>query len=266
MRIIDAHVHHHIWGFGRRNRDISDLVSYGRSLGIERMVALGDVTRYGACPTAAQVSEVNDESALTQRRHPDFFRSFCFLNPTLGERAAIAELERCVENYGFIGVKLEACNNARDRCMGPVMKAAARLGLPVLQHSWSCTRLPKRLRRLNSDPEDTAWLARRHPEVTIIMAHLSGCELRGVLAVKRLPNVVVDTSGGPPTAELLERAVEHLGPDRVLYGSDLPGRSPAVAIGRILGAGLAAREKRQILHDNANRLLALSTPVPSRRR
>ena len=263
--IIDAHVHPHIWGFGRNVREIDRLVAYGRSLGIERMVALGDVTRYGASPTERQVAEVNDESAATQCRHPDYFLSFCFLNPTLGARSAVRELERCVENYRFVGIKLEACNNARDRCMRPVMEAAARLGLPVLQHSWSASRLPRKLRGRNSDPADTALLARRHPDVTIIMAHLSGCELRGILEIRDLGNVLIDTSGGPPVAELVELAVEHLGADRVLYGSDLPGRSPAVAVARVLGARLSPREKRQILYGNAARILKLPTLLPANR-
>ena len=49
------------------------------------------------------------------------------------------------------------------------------------------------------------------------MAHLTGCETRGVLAIKDLPNVFLDTSGGPPVEGLVEYAVDQLGPDRVNF-------------------------------------------------
>jgi predicted TIM-barrel fold metal-dependent hydrolase len=255
MRIIDAHTHPVFLGEGRKASDVSRLVARGRALGIERMVGLGDVLIHGRNFTAAQIVAVNDESARIQRMAPDYFRFFCFLNPRLGANAVLSEVERCVTRYGFIGLKLEICNNARDACMGPVMAAARRWRLPVLQHSWSQTIL--RQRSFHTDPEDTALLARRHPDVIVIMPHLTGCGVRGVLAAKGLANLCVDTSGGMPDAGLVEYAVNHLGADHVLYGSDLPGRAPGVAIQRILGSRLSFADKQLILRGNAERLLNL---------
>ncbi len=255
MRIIDAHTHP-IFAHQRKSpQAIDDLVAHGRAAGLTHMVVLGDVVRHGAFPTEKEIQIINDESADLQRRHPNFFSSLCFINPTLGERAVHCEVARCVTQYGFVGIKLEYCNNARAACMGPVMAAARQLRLPVLQHSWSMEHI--RQRRFHSDPEDTAALGRKYPDVTIIMAHLSGCEARGVLEIKELPNVVVDTSGGTPVDGLVEYAVEQLGPERVLYGSDLTGRAATVAIARVTGSGLSASEKRKILHDNAARVFGL---------
>ena len=53
-----------------------------------------------------------------------------------------------------------------------------------------------------------ADLAGRHPGVTIIMAHLSGAGVRGVLDVLPCKNVCIDTSGGQPLAGLVEYAVD----------------------------------------------------------
>lgn len=256
MRVIDVHTHPVMFRAGLKPAEVRWLVAHGRAQGITRMVGLGDVLRYGRTFTAAQVREVNDDTARVQRQAPDYFLSFCFLNPRLGERAVMREVERCVERHGFVGLKLEICNNARDACMRPVMEAARRWRLPVLQHSWSQTNL--RQRSFHTDPADTAMLARRHPDVPIIMAHLTGCGARGVLEAVGLPNLYVDTSGGLPEAGLVEFAVEHLGAARVLYGSDLPFRSTGVAIARIMGARLTPAQRRLILHDNAARLLKLT--------
>jgi len=256
MRIIDVHTHPIFFGLGRRESEIKQLVTHGRSLGIERMISLGDVLRYGAKPNAAQLTKLNNENGHLQKLHPDYFVGFCYLNPTLGERAVMQEAERCVTKFGFKGIKLEIANNAADACMKHVMKAARTFKLPVLQHSWSTTIIKDR--RAQSDPDDTALLARRHPDVSIIMAHLVGIGFRGVLAAKGLPNLYVDTSGAFPEEGLVEYAVEHLGADHVLYGSDLPIRDGAVKIGSVLGTSLSAKVRHQILYANTARLLNLN--------
>lgn len=139
--------------------------------------------------------------------------------------------------------------------MRPVMAAAARHGLIVLQHAWSMTKI--RQRSYHTDPEDVATLARRFPQVRIIMAHLTGCGVRGVLAVKSCANIVVDTSGAAPEAGIVEFAVEQLGAERVLYGSDVPVRDFGVALARITGSRLDSATKQKILRDNARALLHL---------
>ncbi|MEO6876447.1 MAG: amidohydrolase family protein [Opitutaceae bacterium] len=255
MRIIDAHTHPVSGGKGTSRTEVEALVSHGRSLGVEHMLSLGDVLRHGRFPTEAQITAINSDSAKVQQFCPGYFSTLCFLNPTLGERAVNRELERCLTQHRFVGIKLEICNNASDACMKPVMAAARRWNLPVLQHTWSMTHI--RQRSFHTDPIDTATLARRNPDVTIIMAHLTGCETRGVLEIKDLPNVYIDTSGGPPVDGLVEYAVEQLGVERVLHGSDLPGRAVAVSIERIRGARLTAAEKHLILFANAARLLRL---------
>lgn len=256
MEIIDSHTHPVLFGKGASADELTWLVAYGRKLGIGLMVGLGDVLRHGRNFSAEQIREVNDESARIQAMFPDYFRFFCFLNPTLGERAVFSEVERCVTKFGFIGLKLEICNNARDACMDAVMEAAKKWKIAVLQHSWSQTHL--RERSFHSDPEDTANLARRHPEVTVIMPHLTGIGVRGVLEAKGVPNLYVDLSGGLADDGLLEYAVEQLGADHVLYGSDLPIRSPAVALARVTSSRLTAQQKAMILGGNARRILRLN--------
>lgn len=254
MPVIDVHTHP-ILRQDRRGRDGAEqLIRRARAHGIVHVVALGDVLAFGRLPTEAQLRRINDETAALMRAHPDFVTGFCHLNPTLGERAVRQEIARCAAR-GFRGLKLEIANNARDACMRPLMEEAEERGLVVLQHAWSMTKI--RERRFHTDPEDVATLARRFPKVRIIMAHLTGCGVRGVLAVKGCANVFVDTSGAAPEAGIVEYAVEQLGAGRILYGSDVPIRDFGVAIARITGSRLTARERRMILHDNARVLLRL---------
>ena len=254
MRAIDIHTHPILRDDQRGRAGADELIARARAHGIRHLVALGDVLAYGRSPTEAQLRKINDDTYWLMRRYPGVVTGFCHLNPTLGERAVRRETERCVAR-GFRGLKLEIANNARDACMRPLMEQAERHGLVVLQHAWSMTKI--RQRSFHTDPEDVATLARRFPNVCIIMAHLTGCGVRGVLAVKDCPNVVVDTSGAAPEAGLVEYAVVQLGAGRVLYGSDVPIRDLGVALARITGSRLNAATQRKILYDNARALLRL---------
>jgi uncharacterized protein len=255
MRAIDIHSHPVICRKGCTRAESGRFAALAREQGVERMVCLGDVLAFGPKPDRRQVRIINNETARILRWHPKTYIGFCALNPLLGEKAVMEEVERCVGGLGFRGIKLEISNNARDACMKPVMKAAERWGVPVLQHTWSMTNIHQR--KFHSDPEDTALLARRHPNVQVIMAHLTGCGYRGVLEAKGVDNLVVDTSGGYPEEQILAYALEHLGAEHIVYGSDLPIRETGVTMGRITATPMSASELDKILYGNARRILKL---------
>ena len=255
-RVIDVHTHPILFEENESKQEIDRLVSYSKKFGYERMIVLGDVLRFGKAPSEKQVASINDWTCQLLEWHPDFFVGFCFLNPVLGERAVRKEVDRCVKSHGFKGIKLEICNNARDPVMGPVMRSAAEHDIVVLQHTADQTVL--KARKFHSDPADTALLGRRNPDVKIIMAHLTTCELRGTLEIKDVPNIWVDTSAYLPFSGRVEYAVKHLGAERILYGSDLTIRDIPSQLGRILAADITEAEKRKILFTNTASLLGLA--------
>jgi predicted TIM-barrel fold metal-dependent hydrolase len=161
-------------------------------------------------------------------------------------------MDRCILEERMCGVKLWVARRATDAGLDPIMRRAAELGVPVLQHAWDKTtgNLPG-----ESFPQDVADLARRHPDAKIIMAHLNGCGFRGIEHVVDCPNLVVDTGGGDPEAGLVETAVDALGGQRVVFASDLPVRLLGQCLGKTLGADLSEATKRDILWNNAARLL-----------
>ena len=255
LSIIDIHTHPVFFGEGAKPAETRHQIKDAKRLGFIHMISLGDVLKFGRTPDRKQTRIINDETAEVMKRGKGFFIGFCALNPLLGEKAVMEEADRCIGGMGFKGIKLELSCNAQDPAMAGIMRAARRHGVPVLQHSWS--QLYKRTRSFHSDPEDTCALARRWPDVRIIMAHLTGCGHRGIRAARGLDNLVVDTSGAGPEAGLVEYAVEQLGEHRVLYGSDLPIRDLPTAVGRITGSPISDRAKQRLLHDNAAELLGL---------
>ena len=252
MLIIDIHTHPRL--NSHPFKTMEEIIKSAKKFGVSKLCLLGDVLCFGYKPDENQVREINNLTIKLVRRWPDILTGFCFLNPQNGKKFVYGEIERCIVGERFKGIKLEVAVNARDKRIDPIMRRAEELNVCVLHHSWHKTtgKTPN-----ESDPSDIANLASRFPKVKIIMAHLSAAGMRGVLAVKDLSNVYVDTSGSQPFAGVVEYAIAKLGAERILYGSDIPGRDFSSQLGRIYGANVIEKERRLILGLNAQRLLGL---------
>jgi uncharacterized protein len=253
MTVIDCHTHLSIDA-----EDLEPWMPYLRRCGVERIIALGAVLAHGYNPTADQVREINDHTARLMARYPGFCGGLCFLNPTLDPRESIDELERC-RAAGFIGAKLEVSAFASDPRLDPIMRRLAEVRLPLLHHCWNtwCMGRMTAPGCHQTDPDDLAELAARHPRVTIVSAHLKAIGVRGVRALSEYPNVVFDTSGALPVAGVIEEAVRLAGADRVLFGSDAMfplGRDVAVQKACIEAARISDRAKERILGLNTLRV------------
>jgi predicted TIM-barrel fold metal-dependent hydrolase len=63
-------------------------------------------------------------------------------------------------------------------------------------------------------------------------------------------------AGFDPTSGAIEMAVRELGVERVVYGSDVGGRSFASQLAKTLGADIPETAKQLILGGNLRRMLA----------
>ena len=202
-------------------------------------------------PTMNHCRDANDYNLQMRERSPDRFIPFCYVNPMYPDES-VTEIDRCVEGERMCGIKLWIARRATDPGLDPILQRSIELGIPVLQHAWDKTtgNLPG-----EPFPQDVAHLAKRHPDAKIIMAHLNGCGLRGVEHVVDCPNLTVDTGGGDPEVGIVENAVNALGKKRVVFSSDLPVRLLGQCLGKTLGTDLPEETKKDILWNNAARLL-----------
>ena len=253
--VIDIHTHTRTPLSGSPEQEVALMKRCAAQSGVDRVVHLFNVseTRQGP-PDAGHIRANNDWAMRLVERDPEFFSAFCYLNPANDPAFSLEEIERTVVYGNLVGVKLWAWVKATDPRLDPIMEKLAQIRAPLLFHSWY-----NQLGRTYDEttPAEIAVLARRYPGVTIVAAHMGGGGWRGVLDVKECPNVLVDTSGSQPGAALVEYAVRELGAERILFGSDWPGRDMAVQKARVLGARISAEEKALILGGNAARLLGL---------
>ena len=95
--------------------------------------------------------------------------------------------------------------------------------------------------------------ADKYPNMQLIIAHIGNEEYIDAIAAAKHKNIWVDTSGSASTLNcIIERAVERVGSDRILFGTDTYFASLQLA--RIAWAGISDTDKKNILRDNAERL------------
>jgi predicted TIM-barrel fold metal-dependent hydrolase len=245
-------LHAHLSGVAGQTPEAraEQLLGYADRLGIERMcVFMGMQWQYD--PTPEQVRQQNDEVLQVLARWPERFFGFVYLNPKQTEHS-LAELDRCVARGPMVGVKLWVAQHCNAPELDPIIRRATELKAIVFQHTWikATGNLPG-----ESTPMDLAELAARHPNAQLICGHTGGDWEIGIRTVRPHAHVSVDLGGGDPVNGITEMAVRELGAERVLYGSDVGGRSFASQLGKVFGARIPERAKRLILGQNLQRLL-----------
>jgi len=241
--IIDAHVHAQL-----NNPFSADaLVKAADSVEIDKMCLLGNGTAFGLHPDEKQVKVINDFTVECVKKYPDRFFGFCFINPENDRDFIKSEVARLLREEKFRGIKMALSVVCRDLKVHYIMELARKFTVPVIFHCAYKTidKFPD-----ESDPSDVAYIASEFPDVTVVMPHIGSCGRKGILEIAEKHNVYVDTSGAQPTSGITEFAVETLGPERVMYGSDAPVRDFSAQLGRVYGAALPAEVKDKILGLN----------------
>jgi len=248
--IWDVHGHLNTHGDTPTER-IDNLLKFADRMGIERVIVFMGYP-FTHDPSPEDVKRQNDQvlQAIEQSRGRAF--GFAYLNPKHTEES-LEELDRCIRDGPMVGVKLWVAVRCHEKCLDPIVRRAAQLKAPVLQHTWYkiTGSLPG-----ESTATDLAALAARHSRASFIAAHSGGDWERGIRAIRSATNITAEISGGDPTAGVVEMAVRELGAERVVYGSDFAGRSFASQLAKVLGADVPENTKRLILAGNIKRMLA----------
>ncbi|MGI4744500.1 MAG: amidohydrolase family protein [Janthinobacterium lividum] len=201
--IVDAHNHVGVRPGARQSGP--DLVAKMDTAGIDRAVIFPFVE--GNFDNQA----VRDAALAC----PNRLIPYCGVNPWQPDAAS--EFRRCVSEWNFRGLKLHPTINgfhlSDPVLVDPLFEEAASLGVPVIVHGASDL--------LNSPPE-FAEMARRHPRVRLLMAHMGffWSVDQAISYAKALPNLILETSRAPIFE--IATAVRELGPDKVVWGTDSP--------------------------------------------
>jgi predicted TIM-barrel fold metal-dependent hydrolase len=208
--------------------------------------------------------ESNDYIAESVQRYPDRLTGFCCVNPRWGD-AAVAEMERCaaagLKGVGEIHPDTQGLDITDGPLMAPFMKAAARLGMPVLVHA------SEPVGHLypgkgQTTPDKLCRFIENFPENVIICAHWGGGLPFYALMPEvgqALQNVYYDTAASLflYKQDIFGVAAQLVGPDKILFATDYPLISPRRLLAQVEASGLEAGDQALILGGNAVRLFGI---------
>jgi uncharacterized protein len=176
-------------------------------------------------------------------------------NPNRPE--SIAEAHAYLEHPRFRGIKFHPLLDSyhpNDPSVHPFMQLAGDRGLPVLFHTGH---------PIFTLPWSIEEVAANFPQTKVVFGHMGHGNVVYINAsidiACRRPNVYLETSGMPMHTKIRE-AVERVGADRVLYGSDAPFHHPAVAHHQVQLSGLAPPYVAGVLGGNPERLFLAERP------
>jgi len=229
---------------------MQELLRVADRLGIERLVVYMGWP-FQTDPSADELRRQNDQVLEAIRGQEKRVLAYAYVTPQHLE-TSLEEIQRCVAEGPMVGIKLWVARRCDDKDVDAIVAATAKQDAVIFQHTWI-----KTTGNLTgeSTPNDLVKLAARHPQAKFICGHAGGNWELGIRGVRAANNIALGIAGSDPTAGLVEMAVRELGAERVIYGSDVAGRSFASQLGKVLSADLPDAAKRQILGGNLRRLL-----------
>ena len=254
--VIDCHMHVRKKPDGALDEDYCDAtIEAGDLLGIDLFcISDSDLTgdyRYN------DFHRGNDRVRDAIERHPSRYRGYCFVNP--GDPRALDEITQRVRDEGFIGIKLYNQYRIDEPVQEPIIERAIEWHIPILMHAGRPTDPRTRARQPRiSDASHFVNAAHKYPEAILIEAHIGGGG-DWEWALKQLreaPSVFIDTSGSVVDEWMIDRCVEELGVDRMLFATDMTMEG---GVGKLLDANLTQEQRRRILGENFEAILARRT-------
>jgi predicted TIM-barrel fold metal-dependent hydrolase len=226
--------------------------------------------------------ELNDYVAQAVKQWPDRFIGAAYLDPWMPDAANL--FETIITSGGFRAVKLE-CSEATGLCG---LHPDARLD--ALELNWLWQALEQRGVVLTFDlgavgsrsyqTEAVRMIAETYPRLKIVIAHLGQptpqaeadpalwTQWQAQIELGQLPNVWFDSAAliaylpheeypYPTAARYLRLAVERIGADRIMWGSDQPGTLTHLTYRQYVALAnkhlefLSSREQSLVLSENA---------------
>lgn len=173
------------------------------------------IVQPASCHDLESVRSQHDEIARLAAEFPGRYYGMANPNPHLPSAIYEAEVRRCVEELGFVGLKIHTfahAVNPAGRDGRKVFELARKLDIPVMIHTGAGIPF--------ANPTNLIPIANDYPDVKIVLAHCGMMIMAGEMPIvlKNRPNVYADITwtGG----FMVRRWSETFGADRFLYGSD----------------------------------------------
>lgn len=202
-------------------------------------------------PGAPDARKIHNEIAKLAKKHPGRIFGLASISPHRPKEEYVAEVERCVKDLCFVGVKMHTIGHAVSPLSQDgetVFATAERLKVPVMVHTGPG--VPFAL------PSLCIPKAKAHPNVPVILAHagFGVFTAEAIVAAQECSNVFLETSwvSGLDVRPL----IDNFGAHRVMLGTDLPGNVP-LEIEKHKHIGLSQQDLDKVLGGTAIKVYGL---------
>jgi predicted TIM-barrel fold metal-dependent hydrolase len=240
--IVDCHAHIR----DGNEKELKSILHVADRAGIDRLCIISLSREWSEFPTSGQLEEAAADVLAACEKHPDRFVGAVYLSADHVEES-LDLMERCLAEGPCHVIKLWISQYADDPRLNPIIEKAIELDTPILQHTW--TKATGNMTK-ESTYHHVVNMAERYPAMKMWIAHCGGRWEEAARIIEPFPNIRMDLSGGEPEDGIVECLLKHVEPERIMFGSDLPGRNPYVQICKVLSADIPRRYKRMILGEN----------------
>jgi predicted TIM-barrel fold metal-dependent hydrolase len=248
MVIIDMHIH-----LSKGRGPVSAFIEEMDAAGVDIAVVFGS----GA---ARRPSIDNQFVAQAVKDFPHRFIPFVYFDPRR-EEEAVEEVEKYLRDHRWKGVKV-GHQHAVARFMYPMMEKAEEYGAVVAIHSDHSIR---------NHPYIIGDIANSFPKVKTVILHMGGgtcfdSELLSTRMAEKNTNIYLESSFSNPYN--VKMAVEKIGADRVMFGSDdsnrgykgryeKPGQFMDLMLDVVRLSGLPKEQEEMVLGGSVAKLLGV---------
>jgi len=244
MDIIDTHIH------------LGECRVFGLDVSEQEILAGMDRNEIQAVivqpfPGCKDYRATHDRIANMASKYPRRVFGLCSLSPHRDRDEYQREVERCIKQLGFVGLKLHTIGHAVLPLSEDGMatfETAATLGIPLMVHTG--TGLPF------SQPTLCLPAAKKFPQLKIILAHagFTVVSAEAQIFATQYANIYLETSWC--TSLDIGWMVRSLGPDRVMFGSDLPSNMSS-ELAKYRSLDLDANAFEQVFAGTAKTIFSL---------
>lgn len=239
--IIDVHVHFGEWFFPIKSGTLSCILKFMKKYNVEKSIissSLGVVYDF---------REGNRSLAEAIEGYGNLL-GYVVVNPNYPHES-LTEMKNYLSKKNFVGVKMHPSYAGQpftsEKSMF-LMKSVEDFNVPLLLHTYG------------EGAYQAVEAAKKCPNLKIIMGHMGGNVWKaGIRAAKKADNLYLEPCCSYPGNDKISEAVDEVGAERIVFGSDSTLMEPSYTLGMIEDSDITSKQKEMILHENAKRLFGI---------
>jgi len=255
-KVIDSHIHiGYLANLNMPSNSEDNIIHLLKSFGVKK-----PFRAYHASLSTVNFGTAKLFASLDKYRN--FLYGYLVFNPNF-IKTSLSTVKKHIDREEIVGVKIHPSWHfcyPNDCRYNEFWELAEERNIVVLTHSWN-PNVPNKAQKF-SDPFLFEDVLKKYPNLKLILAHAGGrgeylYKVIGLL--KKYSNLYVDFAGDSFIPGLIERYVNDVGSERILFGTDIPWVDIRYHIISILEANISNKDKENIFGLNASRLFNIES-------